>query len=139
MPRPDFAVFLAASLEALAREAPGAHRRMCAALDGDAVLFTVDGADVSVTCVGGDARIARGVAGAGVRVRTSTQDILALIDGEVSLAGVIEDERLWLQGPLDALGRFHDGLQSYLDGAVRAPAFPVLLERLRAAVRPGEV
>jgi hypothetical protein len=47
-------------------------------------------------------------------------------------------DTVFVKGSLDTLERVEQGLLLYVNGAVRAPSFPVLLDRLRSRVDHGE-
>lgn len=137
----SFASFLDQSFDALRRQIPELHERMCQVLAprdvelriGDEVValrFAPDDvAFVSPAAIGDDASAPR----AAIEVVTARPVILALIDAETTILDAVLDERLGLRGSLEDLVRFHDGLRYYLHGAMRAPAFRDILERYRHA------
>jgi hypothetical protein len=85
--------------------------------------------------------VARGRAAGGapaIDVRTTRATVLALIDAELSLVDAVLADHLSLRGALPDLLAFHEGLTTYVHGAVRAPSFPALLAAYRRpAHAPG--
>jgi hypothetical protein len=117
----------------LQRDLPWAYAAMCAALGAREVLIEVDGEATTVVCDGEAARLVETGTAPAVRCRTTRAAILELVDAKATLAEAVTDERVWLQGSVDDLLAFHDGLMAYLGGAVRSPGFTWLLREFRGA------
>jgi hypothetical protein len=132
-----FRDFLDESLCAIEREAPAAYAQLCRHLAPREVLLRVDEEEITV-------RFGRGRAALdvpqhpAVRVAVTTPAILDVIDARYSLLDAVLEGAMVLQGRLDDLLAFHDGLLAYVHGAVRAPSLPDLLTRFRAAAAGGE-
>jgi hypothetical protein len=132
-----FAVLLERSLDAIAREAPGAYARVADATGADGVLLAVDAAPFVVRFDASPRTSHRLTSGAAaVDVRTDRDTILALLEGTLALVDALECERLWIQGRTDAVLRFDAALLAFLDGAVRAPSVLPLLDAFRDDGRP---
>jgi len=126
-----FAEFLTESFSALHRELPDVHARMCRLLCPREVHLDVGGEGVSLRFDDDAAVFLEGPLCPAIHVRTSRAAILALVDARSTLIEAVMSDELSLVGtPVDLL-RFHDGLMTYLHGAVRAPSFPDLLRRFR--------
>jgi hypothetical protein len=134
-----FGDFLFASFEALAREQPAIHSRLCAQLAPRGVAIAVDDETVAVRFDRHAVARGRSTGGtAAIDVRTTRATVLALVDAELSLVDAVLADRLWLRGALPDLLAFHEGLTTYVHGAVRAPSFPALLAAYRRpAHAPG--
>src|SRR5262249_48697178 len=118
------------SLRRLRHEVPAAYEVLCRRLAPREVRLRVDGDDVALRFRRRDAILdvpQRPV----VEVETTREAILQLVDARHTLLSAVLAEALVLRGSLDDLLAFHDGLQAYIHGAVRAPSFPKLLARYR--------
>jgi hypothetical protein len=60
-----------------------------------------------------------------------------VLDARLSLTRAVLTDALEVVGPLASLMALHEGLVTYVHGAVRCPSFPSLLARLRAVCREG--
>ena len=126
---PDqFQDFLGRSLGLLAREKPSVYARLCTLLDGMVLSLRIDAASVLVTFKPGATVAGGDSSAAAVRVQCDRRAILDVIDGKSTLEQAVLDDRIELLGSVADLVRFHDGLRMYLNGAVRAPGFAVLLD-----------
>lgn len=125
--------FVEASLASLRGEFPQAYFLMCRALAGRTVLLSIDGEEIPLAFEPRTARVAPKLPQADVRVRTTREAILDVLDDRLSLEGAVESGRLELWGAIEDLERFHDALLVYVGGAVRCPSFPALLDRFREA------
>jgi hypothetical protein len=97
----------------------------------------MDGEAVTIALDAGGARVEAAPAAAHVRVRTSRRATVALADAETTLAGAVETGALEIVGTPDDVIAFHDALQCYFHGAVRAPSFPGLLRAFRRSIHEG--
>ena len=130
---PSFGRFLAASFSSLRAEVPEAYAAMCGALAPRALALDVDGE--SVTLRFEPLRVVE-VADAdsvSVSLSTSRQTILDVIDARHSLVSAALAGRLDLRGAPSDVAAFHDAFIRYVQGAVRAPSFPKLLDDFRRA------
>jgi hypothetical protein len=119
------------SLEHLEEEVPDSYRLLAAKLG----TMTVDlGVDGEVFSLRGGHRLAvcDGAAEmADVRIATSRETILDLLDARVGLGEAVEAGTVSVFGSLDNVQRGHDALLAYVHAAVRASTQPVLLAELR--------
>ena len=128
-----FGEMLRRSFAVLEREAPAHLSALGVALGASAVDFAVDGDAVRVA-VGAGGRVAVGAIGESppaVQVFSSRAAILALVDGQHTLAGAVRDGVLDLSGRPYEIARFLDALVIYLHGAVRCPGMPAILAHWR--------
>jgi hypothetical protein len=125
--------FVEASLTSLREEFPQAYYLMCRKLAGRTVLLSIDGEEIPLAFETRTARVAAKLARADVRVRTSRESILDVLDARLSLQGAVESGGLELWGTTEDLELFHEALLIYVEGAVRCPSFPTLLDRYREA------
>ncbi len=129
------AALLDESLGMLAREQPALHARMCAQLQHRAVEVRVD-AERFFLCVTPDAaRVDTAARPSDARIHTGRRAIADVLGARVSLAEAVLADRVELIAPLDTLLVLHEGLVTYVHGAVRCPSFPALLARLQAVCR----
>jgi len=126
--RDQFQHFLERSLGLLAREKASVYARLCAMLDGMVLSIRIDEVPVVVTFTPEAAVTAADRSEAAVRVESDRRAIVDVIDGSTTLEQAVLDDRIVLLGSVPDLVRFHDGLRIYLNGAVRAPGFAVLLD-----------
>ena len=90
---------------------------MVVELDVDGDVFSLRG--------DGRLRVSDGAADtAGVRIVTSRDAILDLLDARVGLGEAVEAGRVCVRGSLDDVQRAHDSLLAYVHAAVRAPSQP---------------
>ncbi len=133
-----FGDFLFASFEALAREQPAIHARLCAQLAPRGVAIAVDDEIVAMRFDRHAVARGRSAGTTAIDVRTTRATVLALVDAELSLVDAVLADCLCLRGALPDLLAFHEGLTTYVHGAVRAPSFPALLAAYRRpAHAPG--
>jgi len=133
VPRQPFADFLFTSFAALEQELPAIYAEMCRILSPRVVAIAVDDEHIRVRFDAATVRLLAGSGPAVIEVQTTRAEILALVDAEATLVGSVVGDRLLLKGTATDLLAFHDGLLTYLHGAVRAPSFPQLLRRFRWA------
>jgi len=127
----SFASFLERSLAVLESERPDVATRLAATLASLAVTIRVGDEQLGLCSDGRRVRVDRGAGPAPVDVRAERATLLALIDGARSLVDAVLADELLLTGDPADLARFHDALWLYLQGAVRAPSFPALLDTFR--------
>ncbi len=128
--------YIKESLRLLRAECPDAYFLMCGQLaprcvllriEGEAVLLGFDPAGVHVLA----ARHAGAAHLPAVELTTTRQTILDVIDARLTLAEAVLSDAILLKGHVDDLAIFHEGLITYLRGAVRCPSFPPLLDSFR--------
>lgn len=127
-----FARFLAESLDLLATEVAPFQERLAAVFAGREINVAVDGDAVGLVARAGRVRVGMPSAVPHVELTSDTSSILAVLDGELTLADAVLADRLVVRGALPDVVAFHDGLATYVHGAVRAPSFADLLRRFRA-------
>lgn len=132
------AALLVESFEALAAELPAAHARMCARLAGRVVELRIDDERLVVAFAEGCAHVRAGgeTPAADVRVVTSRQAILDVLDARRSLSDAVFADEIEVVGTLEHLVEAHAGLTTYLHGAVRTRSFAGLLRRFREMGAP---
>ncbi len=132
MARADFFAFLQDSLACLAAEEPQAHRALADAI-GPMRLTLVAGGDArTIRCESDGWTLAdREV---GPTIEFDHQCILDLVDGRVTLHEAIAADRLRMSAPMADLERLHAALLIFIEGMLRAPAAPSMLERYRHAI-----
>jgi hypothetical protein len=126
-----FATFLTHSMTLLAAEKPDVAARLGALLRDREARVQVDAERVGIVFPAGVFRLVAEVADPFIELRSSRRTILEVVNGRLTLEDAVWGEHLWLRGHLDDLVRFHDALVLYLQGAVRCPSFPWLLDRYR--------
>lgn len=125
---PEFSVILARALLVLEDSLEDAYLEVVREIGGRTVRIRVDEEVVFIR--GLEARIAlsRQEHPAEVEVETTRAALLRLLGGEVTLEEVLVQDELLLQGKLDDVLAYNAALQAFFRGAVRAPAFPILLD-----------
>jgi len=130
------------SLAVLQREQPAIYARLCEALVGLRLDIRVDRESMSVGFEPAGHRVTAEVIAmegpAGARFRASRGAVLDVLDGRISLAEAVLSGRLEAYAPLPRLLELHDALLLYVNGAVRCPSFPALLDRFRAGAGAAE-
>lgn len=104
-------------------------------MGGRILLVEIDGLATEMRCRDGQVTCSRRN-GSPVHVvcRSTGRTLLELLDGEQKLLDAILSDRLLLQGALGDLLAVHEGLLSYVRGAVRSPSVPTLLGDFRRTV-----
>ena len=131
---PTAAHFLQASLQALSLECPQAYQAICRQLSGKQLLVEIDGEAVGLSFSEQQAGfLPLGELQPPPRLRLSTtwQAILDLLDARLTLQEAVLSSRLDLAGPPGELVLLYDAMLFYLRGGVRTFAFPLLLQELR--------
>ena len=128
---PSSPAFILDSLETLRREYPYVYDRMCAALAPRSLRLTIDGQSLPLRFEPGRHLSPDQLPEPDVRLATSRQTILEVIDARYSLEQAVDLGLIDLAGTTTDLSAFHDALLMYVRGAVRCPSFPALLERYR--------
>jgi hypothetical protein len=132
-----FATFLTHSMALLAAEKPAVAARLGALLCDREAVVQVDDERVGIVFPGGVFQLVADVARPFIELRSSRRTILDVVNGRLTLEDAVWGDHLWLRGHLDDLVRFHDALVLYLQGAVRCPSFPWLLDRYRDGRAPS--
>lgn len=128
---------LAESFAALAREQPALHARMCEQLQGRKVEVCVGAERFLLGFDPGLARVEPVGPPADALLLTGRRVIGDVLDARLSLTRAVLTDALEVVGPLASLMALHEGLVTFVHGAVRCPSFPALLARLRAVCREG--
>ncbi|WP_205525453.1 sterol-binding-like protein [Pyxidicoccus trucidator] len=126
---------LAESFLALSRELPAQHALMCEQLQGRRVEVCVGAERFFLGFAPGSARVESAGPPAEVLLLTGRRVLADVLDARLSLTRAVLTDALEVVGPLPSLMALHDGLVTYVHGAVRCPSFPPLLARLRAVCR----
>ena len=126
---------LAESLVALAREQPKQHARLCEQLQGRTVEVRVDAEHFLLRFTPESTRVERAGAPGEARVLMGRRALGDVLAARLSLAEAVLTDAVEVVAPLDSLEVLHEGLVTYVHGAVRCPSFPSLLARLRRACR----
>lgn len=137
---PDrFEGWVAAALDALRVELPWGYAAMCEALGAREVLITVSGQPAAVRCDGARATVSADAWRPAVALRATAAEVVALADGERTVAEAVIEGRVVMRGEVDDLLAAHDALVAFVRGAVRAPSFAWRLGAFRqwAAAREG--
>ena len=125
------------SFAALQRELPEAHLRIREHLAELSLRVRVDDERFGLAFSAAQVQVTAQHGVAVARVRTRRAAIAALLDGNISLADAVLEDRLQVLAPLEVLARLQEGLRLYVHGAVRCVSFPELLRRFRA-LEPGQ-
>jgi hypothetical protein len=133
MPSADFFSFLRTSLSRIAADEPDAHRALIDAMGSMRVRLVADGMARIVRFDFPDWTICAEVGEAILEVAFEREIILDLIDGRLTMEDAINQERLRMRGSVETIERFHGALMVYLEGLIRTPEAPALLESYRRA------
>jgi hypothetical protein len=103
-----------------------APRTMLLDIDGDRLVLTrgADAIDVDVD--------QRADVVADVRVSATTDTLLAVLDGASTLLDALLDGSIFVAGDTRDLAEAQAALSAFLQGSVRTPRMPALLEEIRA-------
>jgi hypothetical protein len=123
--------YIGASLVALRQECPTAYFLMCGQLAPRRVRLMIDGESVTLAFDPSGARVLPVAQNPTAELVTSRRTILDVLDARLTLAEAVLSDAIVLKGRVDDLAAFHDGLMTYVRGAVRCPTFPRLLDRFR--------
>lgn len=130
-----FRSFLATSFELLQRETPDVYELMCERLASRRVILHVDREGVALAFSRREVRFVPIPETADVQASTTSHSVLRVIDAETNLLEAVLADELFVRGKLDDVVAFHEGLTTYVHGAVRAPSFPSLLREYRLLQR----
>ena len=123
--------YIGASLVALRQECPTAYFLMCSQLAPRRVRLMIDGESVTLAFDPSGAHVLPVAQNPTAELVTSRRTILDVLDARLTLAEAVLSDAIVLKGCVDDLTAFHDGLMTYVRGAVRCPTFPRLLDRFR--------
>lgn len=127
------AEFIGTSLAILSRECPTAYLQMCALLMPRKVLLSIDGETVTLAFDQDRVHMLPQSRSPTIMLHTTRQTILDVIDYRMTLSEAVLVDAILLQGDVEDLALFHEGLLTYVCGAVRCPSFPSLLDRFQQA------
>lgn len=128
----DLRAFVDRSLRVLEHEGREAYAELCRAMDTRRIRVVTDPAPFAIRCDGahvqtrgaeGDEEIVAAIGGA---------DVLALVDGVLSLEEALRQDRLIVQADLRDAAIAFDVLLLYVRAGIRCPSFPALLDSFRA-------
>ena len=132
MPPADFFTFLRTSLSCIAAEEPDGHRALTAAMGRMRVRLVADGVARIIRFDFPDWAIYPEVSeAADLEVAFDREIIMDLIDGRLTMEDAIYQERLRMRGSVETIERFHGALMIYLEGLIRTPGAPAMLEVYR--------
>jgi hypothetical protein len=132
----DLFEFLTESFRVFEREMPDSYRRLGQSLRDCRIRLSAEGREKTLLVDGSGLRWVDEAPAAHLRAAVDRETLLGLVDGDVSLEESILSERIQLRGGLDVLDRFWDALMIYLQGAVRSPSLPFLLDAYRNSSTP---
>lgn len=128
----SFIALVRRSLVVLRQEHPVAYQTLCGQLVGELLLVAVEDEEIRLAftrdVVG---EVEAPAASPTTEFRTDRRTLIDILEGRNSLLEAILEDRVYLLGAPRSLWRFHEGLVSYLQGAVRCPSFPPLLAALK--------
>lgn len=108
---------------------------LCALLAPREVLLLIDGEPVVLVFEPTGIALLTAARRPALELRTGRGTMLDVIDARLTLNEAVRTDALVLQGDVDDLKLAHEGLLTYVCGAVRCPSFPRLLERFRLETR----
>jgi len=132
----SFARFIGSSLETLSNELSTAYHLLCTQLASRSVLLVIDGETVALAFDHSGAHLLPELHNPTVQLHASRRTILDVIDARLTLYEAVLADSIVLEGNIDDLVAFHDGLLTYIQGAVRCPSFPALLDHFRYISSP---
>ena len=132
MTDPTLRRLLVESFEVLRTDLPPSYGALCRRLDRLAIEIRVDGEGFVVRFSESRAGVADISGSTDAHIETSVGCILAVIDGAIDLSEAVMRHEVRVVGALSVVTRLHEGILAYVHGAVRCPAFPELLRRLRS-------
>jgi hypothetical protein len=131
----SFRRFLDRALGAIETEVPHVHRALCSALARSTVRLCVDRERMIITEERGRVLLKDDVRGTLVEFATDSTTLLALTSGDASFLDAALDDRMMVKGAVDEIVLFYDALVLFLQGAVRSPSLPWLLDEFEASRR----
>jgi len=123
--------YIATSLIALRQECPTAYFLMCGQLASRRVRLVIEGESVTLAFDPSGVHVLPEAKESAAELVTSRQTILDVLDARLTLAEAVLSDAIVLKGHVNDLTAFHDGLMTYVRGAVRSPSFARLLDRFR--------
>ena len=129
----SFARFIGSSLETLRNELSTAYHLLCTQLASRSVLLVIDGETVALAFNDSEASVLAELHNPTVQLHASRRTLLDVIDARLTLYEAVLSDSIVLEGNADDLVAFHDGLLTYVQGAIRCPSFPALLDHFRYA------
>lgn len=124
------ASLLGSSFDLMLSEIPDAYGNMCRHLAGTGVDMHIDQERFSLYF--NEQSVQFKATECALSVRTDTQAILDHVDGRTDLYTALMDGTLHIQGELSRIVDLQKAFLAYLNGGLRCPEFPNLLDRLRA-------
>lgn len=130
----SFAGFIGSSLETLNNELSTAYQLLCSQLASRSLLLVIDGETVALAFDQSNVYFPSELDNPTIQLHASRQTILDVIDARLTLYEAVLADSIVLAGHIDDLVAFHDGLLTYIQGAIRCPSFPALLDHFRYAL-----
>jgi hypothetical protein len=115
----------------LRQEYPAAYFLLCGQLAPRRVRLVIDGESVTLAFDPSGVYVLSGAQDSTAELITSRQTILDVLAARLTLAEAVLSDAIVLKGHVDDLTAFHDGLMTYVRGAVRSPSLARLLDRFR--------
>jgi hypothetical protein len=135
----DFFWFLARSLQLLKKESRENYVRLASELGTLRTSICADAKAQLVYFDSGEFVVAGVSSNADIEVVFESKAVIDLIDGKYSFEESLLRNDIFIKGNVDALERFHSARGIYLNGALRAPSFPMLLLQYRRTLEPGRI
>jgi hypothetical protein len=123
--------FVEESLATLRHECPTAYVQLCTLLKPREVLMLIDSETITLTFDHMRVHILPQLRRPTLSLQTTRQTILDVVDDRLRINEAVLVDAILLQGDVDDLALFYEGLLTYVRGAIRCPTFPALLERFR--------
>jgi hypothetical protein len=121
------------AVDTIRTEVPWVHDAMSRAIGSWTALVVVDGEPATIGAASaGSISVEAHARASDVTCTTTSEAILGLIDGLETALDAIKGDRVALVGSADALLAWHDVLDLFLHGAVRARGFEALLDAFRS-------
>ena len=133
MPQVSFFDFLRASLCCIAAEEPRAHQALARTMQSLRARLIADGLARTVWFDGSEWVIDVTAEGH-VSIGFDRALVLDVVYTGLTMAEAVEQERLRIEGPVQAVERLNDVLSIYLEGFIRAPGASELLDGYRKLV-----
>jgi hypothetical protein len=131
----SFRRFLDRALAAIETEVPQVHRALCSSLARSTVRLCIDDERMVITEERGRVLLKDDVPDTQIEFATDSTTLLALTSGAVSFLDAAMADRMMVKGAVDEISLFYEALVLFLQGAVRSPSLPWLLDEFEASRR----
>jgi hypothetical protein len=112
---------------------PFAYARIVEILKRRAVIIVVDREPIALRNVGNELLVSQPSGDESVFLETKRRVILDLVEARCTLCDAVLDDAMHVRGPIEHVVALHDALMAYVEGAVRNPRFPALLDEYLSA------